>query len=712
MSATWSCVRFRFESGDDQYNGFRGWFVDDVSVDDSVFAGPVINAIAPQTVNPGMVVTVLGANFVNGAVLQVDSAQVPSAVMSSSVATFLAPAAPAGGTSGFVSLRVTNPDGKTIFIPRALNIVTTPPPSIVTITPDSAAVGTSVQITITGANFATGTTVDIGGIPATGVVIQSATSLQATTPATLPEGSYNVRVVNLTGLSDIHVLGFKVFTPSIKVDPVGDPSVGKTVGLNITPPAGTTFTTGVLYFRQGGRQAYDSLALQSVTGGYRGFFPPAVMTIRGVEYWVRLSSLQGLTMTYPLSFPAFNPAIFQVKIPQFIVPLGLLPAKYRMISAPMLLDNPYLQQQLADDFGDYSSTVWRSFRFFRNGYIEATPATTVEPGYAHWLISATGTSFSFNGGVSMPTGSPQYLEVDTGWTMIGNPFGFPVHWLSVGGASGVFGPYAYDGSQYRIDTALVPFEGYFIRNDFNPQLVLQVPPIDASLYRPGKVSAASRALAKGDFALRVAAEIPATEYRDTYNYVGFRSDALAGRDRYDAPKPPAIGEGLRLTILDDGRGYLENFKPAAGEGQSWIVVHPRGGCERRRHGQPHAAGRSSSGFRNPRGQPDRRERRRVERGRVRGEPPGGGNREILQDHDRDSRLRREGKQGNPAAADRLRAGTELSESVQSGDDDPLHAGEEIPRHDRNLQRARPAGEVARARDGDDRVARDPVERNE
>jgi hypothetical protein len=276
-------------------------------------------------------------------------------------------------------------------------------------------------------------------------------------------------------------------------------------------------------------------------------------------------------LTYPLSFPAFNPAIFQVKIPQFVVPLNLQPAKYRMISAPMLLDNPFLQQQFTDDFGDYASTVWRSFRFFRAGYIEATPQTTVEPGYAHWLISATGAPFSFNGGVSMPTGSPQYLEIDTGWTMIGNPFGFPVHWLSVGGNSAVFGPYAYDGSQYRIDTVLAPFEGYFIRNDYNPQLVLAVQPIDVSLYRPGKVSASSRALAKGDFALRISAEIPATEYRDTYNYVGFRSDALAGRDRYDAPKPPPIGEGLRLTILDDGKGYLENFKPAGGEGQSWIV---------------------------------------------------------------------------------------------------------------------------------------------
>lgn len=559
-------IRFRFDSGDNQYNGFRGWFIDNIKVSSDTLTAPSVKSLSPQTVNKGMVVTVSGGNFVNGAVLQIDSAVVvDAAVMNSAEVTFIAPA-----LTGFVSLRITNPDGKSVFIPRALNIVTGSAPTILTITPDSAALNTSVQVTITGTNFATGATVDFGGVAATGVVVQSLTTLRANSPATLAEGSYNVRVQNIDGLSDIHILGFKVFAPSIKVDAVGDPSVGKTVGLNITPPSGQSFTTGMLFYRQGGRLAYDSLALLSVTGGFRGFFPPSAMTIRGVEYWVLLSG-GNASMTYPVTSPAASPAIFPVRIPLFTAPVGLPAAKYRMISAPIVLDVPLLQPQFTDDFGTYSSTVWRSFRYIGNGYVEATPATIMEPGYAHWLITASGGPISFNGGTTVRTGSPYYIEIDTGWTMIGNPFGFPVHWQTVSGGFALSGPYSYDGSQYRIDTALVPFEGYFVRNDYSPQLVLSILPLDVSLYHPGKVSASSRALGEGDFALRLGVEIPATEYRDTYNYVGFRSDALVGRDRHDAPKPPGIGDGVRVTILDDGRGYLENFKPTGEEGQSWIV---------------------------------------------------------------------------------------------------------------------------------------------
>jgi len=70
--------------------------------------------------------------------------------------------------------------------------------------------------------------------------------------------------------------------------------------------------------------------------------------------------------------------------------------------------------------------------------------------------------------------------------------------------------------------------------------------------------------------MQIAAAIPGTEFRDTYNYVGLRTGASAGRDMLDAPKPPPIGDGVQVDILDGGTAYLQNFKPVGGEGQSWV----------------------------------------------------------------------------------------------------------------------------------------------
>jgi hypothetical protein len=66
--------------------------------------------------------------------------------------------------------------------------------------------------------------------------------------------------------------------------------------------------------------------------------------------------------------------------------------------------------------------------------------------------------------------------------------------------------------------------------------------------------------------------MPGTELRDTYNYIGLRAGASAGRDKLDAPKPPPIGNALQVDIIDGGTRYLQNFKPASGEGQSWVFA--------------------------------------------------------------------------------------------------------------------------------------------
>jgi hypothetical protein len=71
--------------------------------------------------------------------------------------------------------------------------------------------------------------------------------------------------------------------------------------------------------------------------------------------------------------------------------------------------------------------------------------------------------------------------------------------------------------------------------------------------------------------------VDGTPYSDSYNRVGFKQAATAAADRLDAPKPPAIGNGVELSIMENQVPYLEDFKPLDGDGQSWVFgVRGRG----------------------------------------------------------------------------------------------------------------------------------------
>jgi hypothetical protein len=72
-----------------------------------------------------------------------------------------------------------------------------PAPTVTAISPTSGPADSGTGVVITGTNFVDGATVAIGGVAATGVTFQEATTLNATTPATLSPGTLNdVAVTN------------------------------------------------------------------------------------------------------------------------------------------------------------------------------------------------------------------------------------------------------------------------------------------------------------------------------------------------------------------------------------------------------------------------------------------------------------------------------------------------------------------------------------
>jgi plastocyanin len=100
-----------------------------------------------------------------------------------------------------------------------------PVPIIDTVDPGSGPAGGATAITITGTDFVDGATVTIGGVAATGVVVQGSTAIQAMTPA-LPPGTLadvTVTVQNPDTLSSTLLGGwFSDFTDVAGGDPFHD----------------------------------------------------------------------------------------------------------------------------------------------------------------------------------------------------------------------------------------------------------------------------------------------------------------------------------------------------------------------------------------------------------------------------------------------------------------------------------------------------------
>lgn len=209
-------LRFRFDTIDDLYNGFRGWFIEDVSVTAEPLPAPLITSIVPNTAFPGEHVAINGQNFSNGASIEIGGVPPLSAVIAVNQAIVEVPFL----SSGQYDVKLTNPDGQFALISNGLTITNTPPPSIFDIDPDSALVGTSVAVTLTGEDFQAGAAVEIGGLPLTNVTVLNSSTITGNSPSGLPIGIYNVRVINPDGQIDQLILAFKVYGTTA-IEPLG-----------------------------------------------------------------------------------------------------------------------------------------------------------------------------------------------------------------------------------------------------------------------------------------------------------------------------------------------------------------------------------------------------------------------------------------------------------------------------------------------------------
>jgi hypothetical protein len=356
--------------------------------------------------------------------------------------------------------------------------------------------------------------------------------------------------------------------PLVQVSIGGDTLVNGSANVTVTPPAGFQINKVSLLYRPGGAVAYDSLAMNQSGATYVGSVPPAALTLRGVEYYVRIDHIQG-TLYFPSIDPEDNPAIVRTRFSSASAAGPFPPRRYTMVAVPADLVDTRASSVFEDDYGPYARNQWRLFR--REGGVDVEHpniSSPVIPGTAFWLVTHAGQPFDIDNGRSVSSGIPAAVMVQPGWNQIANPFAFPIGWQSVAKGGRVKGVYRYDGVQYQLDSTmlLMPWEGYYVFNEEVFTVGLTFPPRETRgvlIPRPFAV--------QSGYELSIQLRSSDGNFSDLHNVIGFHPESASGTDHLDYPKPPAIGDYVSAAIVEGDREFMRNFRPLDGEGEFWDV---------------------------------------------------------------------------------------------------------------------------------------------
>lgn len=206
------------------------------------YPAPTSAIVAPNTGSSagGTAITITGTGFLAGATVKLgDIAATDVVVVSATSITAKTPA----GASGQVAVTVTNPDLLTGTLANAFTYAAPGTPTVTTVAPATGPLAGATAITVTGTNFASGATVTIGGIAATGVVVVSATSITAVTPARESGGQVAV-AVKVGSVEGSLATGFTYQSPTPIARSV-TPDEGSLTGGTVVVVAGTGFLKGV-----------------------------------------------------------------------------------------------------------------------------------------------------------------------------------------------------------------------------------------------------------------------------------------------------------------------------------------------------------------------------------------------------------------------------------------------------------------------------------
>jgi hypothetical protein len=201
---------------------------------------PNVTSVSPSagSVSGGGTVTISGTNLANATQVNFGTTVVTS--LMSDTSTTIKLLAPSGSV-GTVNITVKTVGG-TSATSSADMYSYLPHPSVSSVSPNGGPVAGKTRVTITGAGFGAGATVKFGTVAASSVVVNSATSITATSPAG-PAGAVDIVVSTNGGTSAISSVDRFTYMSVPTVTGVS-PATGKAAGGTRVYIGGTGFVSG------------------------------------------------------------------------------------------------------------------------------------------------------------------------------------------------------------------------------------------------------------------------------------------------------------------------------------------------------------------------------------------------------------------------------------------------------------------------------------
>jgi hypothetical protein len=340
-----------------------------------------------------------------------------------------------------------------------------------------------------------------------------------------------------------------------------------------------------LYARAGGGGSeYEKLDVTSSEAGvFEGTIPESMIGLEGVDYYAVLDAPNG-TFTVPAgqtSDAQQAPLHLPVAFDTYASDRSFEAETYQMTSIPAANAKTALREQ----YGPYEPANWRVVQWDASaGTYREYPdldSTDLAAGNGFWLITEQGTPLSLSEGRTVDASAPRRVALDPGWNQVGTPFPYPVAWDRIRTKSGfskseIDGPYQPKSGRFEKKTVLQPWDGAFVYNATSSVDTLLIPPVNANAQKVRSGRLAKRTGRSGTsgsgYTLQVTAQ---TRSGASTAILGLRSGAKAGRDRYDAAKPPAVRPTTQLSVKGPSRKHsvphAKSIKPTGGSGQTWTL---------------------------------------------------------------------------------------------------------------------------------------------
>jgi hypothetical protein len=317
--------------------------------------------------------------------------------------------------------------------------------------------------------------------------------------------------------------------------------------------------SATLFYRSGGAAEPTAVEMTADERGFVGTIPGSAIGESGLTYYFVATDEQGTSIRAPRSGVFSLPVQVGgsgVERPDVLAG-GNTQAAYRLLSMPVVVDDPAPESVLGDDVPTlagptvYDPSTARLFEPIGTGVSEYPRVSNFNLGRAFWLIVRDGVDVIDTGaGTTGALNEPVRIDLRQGWNFIGTPFpvSVPVANLETADGSPVtlrsYGADGYNTPDTPV-TAMTPFEGYAVFAE-NTTTLLVNPPLPAS---ERATSSEKGATVKGKtfpWRLRIRGTSPSGW--DADNVAAVHAEAADGWDAHDWPEPPALASGLTIAF--------------------------------------------------------------------------------------------------------------------------------------------------------------------